>query len=193
MATQTQSGQVGLKDLYVAILTKDDGTGVEYEAPFKLAPAVNAKVSPKVESAVDYGDDGAVETATALGEIDVELEVNSLTIGSYEKLMGHTYMNGMLVKNADDISPYVALGFRSAKGDGSEVFVWLYKGRFQAAEQEYKTKEGNIQFQHPKLKGTFVNRSYDNNWMISGDSSDTEFGLKDMWFTEVIEKDTVAA
>ncbi|SFT04083.1 major tail protein [Marininema halotolerans] len=190
MATST-SAVVGLKDLYVAVLSKDDDTGATYETPFKIAPAVSAKVSPKVETTTDYGDDGPVETSTSLGEVEVEIETNSLPLEIQAQLLGHKYENGLLTKAAGDTAPYVAFGFRSTKSDGSELFIWLYKGRFEPIENEFKTKGDKVEFQHPKMSGKFVKRSFDDKWQVVGDSSDTNFKLGSTWFKQVIEESTV--
>lgn len=187
----SNSALVGLKDLYFAKLTQDDSTGVTYETPVKLAPAVTARITPQVETATDYGDDGPTETATSLGGVEVEIETTALPLDKQATLLGHTYQNGMLVKNAGDVAPYVALGFRSPKADGTELFVWLYKGKFSPVEMQLQTKGENVEFQHPTIQGTFVKREFDDNWMISGDSSDTSFQLVDEWFSRVIEPDDV--
>ncbi|MBD1373714.1 phage tail protein [Hazenella sp. IB182357] len=186
----TNSAQVGLKDLYYALLTKDDSTGVTYDTPQKLAPAVSATVTPNVESATDYADDGAFETTNSLAAVDVSIETNQLPLDKQAALAGHTVENGMLIKKSTDISPYVALGFRSLKADGSELYVWLYKGKFNPIETSLQTKGESVEFQHPTISGTFVKREHDDAWSISGDTSDTEFKLKNDWFTKVIEKDT---
>lgn len=184
--TVSKSGQVGLKRLHIALQTKDDATGATYDVPSPVAPAVNAKITPKVTSETDYGDDGAVDTASALGEVEVEIETTSLPLDIQAKLLGHKYQNGLLVKSANDTAPYVAMAFEAPKSDGSSLFVWLYKGRFELLEREHKTKQDKVEFQHPKLKAKFVRREFDKNWEVSGDSSDTAFTLANTWFTKVI-------
>lgn len=185
--TASKSAQVGLRDLYVAVLTDDSATGTTYETPVKLAPAVQASISPQVETATDYGDDGPVETASSLSGIEVEIETTQFTVEQQALVLGHKYEGGLLVRNSGDVAPYVALGFRSEKADGSYLYVWLYKGKFQPAEMQHQTKGENVEFQHPTIQGTFVKREFDDNWMISGDSSDTTFQWKDAWFQQVVE------
>jgi phi13 family phage major tail protein len=180
--------QVGLKDLHFALLTKDDATGVTYGEPEKIAGAINAKISPKSNTETLYADDGPAETATALGEIEVEIEVKDLPLSVQAKLFGHTLENGVLTKNADDTAPYVALGFRSKKSNGKYRFVWLYKGRFELPEQEYKTGEDKPSFQTPKAKATFIKREFDNAWQAIGDEDETGFTAGATWFDQVYTK-----
>jgi phi13 family phage major tail protein len=178
--------QVGLKDLHYAILTKDDLTGVAYQTPVKIAGAINAKISPKSETQTLYADDGPSESVTTLGEIEVEFEAKDLPLSVQAALLGHSISNGILVKNANDTAPYVALGFRSQKSNGKYRFVWLFKGRFETPEQEYKTKENQPSFQTPKIKGTFVKRDFDNNWQIIGDEDEAGFTAGSTWFNAVV-------
>lgn len=178
--------QIGLRDLYYAILTKDDSTGVAYQTPVKIAGAINAKISPKVDTQTLYADDGPSETVTSLGEIEVEFEVKDLPLTVQAALLGHTISNGVLTKDADDVAPYVALGFRSQKSNGKFRYVWLFKGRFETPEQEYKTKEDKPSFQTPKLKGTFVKRDYDGVWQVIGDEDETGFTQASTWFNAVV-------
>lgn len=178
--------QVGLKDLHYAIVTKDDSTGVAYQAPVKIVGAINAKISPKSETQTLYADDGPSETATTLGEIEVEFEAKDLPLPVQAALLGHTMSNGILIKSASDTAPYVALGFRSQKSNGKYRFVWLFKGRFETPEQEYQTKEDKPSFQTPKLKGTFVKRDYDERWQIIGDEDEAGFTAGSTWFNSVV-------
>jgi phi13 family phage major tail protein len=178
--------QVGLRDLYYAILTKDDSTGVAYQTPVKIAGAITAKISPKSETQTLYADDGPSESVTTLGEIEVELEAKDIPLSVQAALLGHSISNGILIKNANDTAPYVALGFRSQKSNGKYRFVWLFKGRFETPEQEYKTKEDKPSFQTPKLKGTFVKRDFDNNWQIIGDEDEAGFTQANTWFNAVV-------
>jgi phi13 family phage major tail protein len=146
--------QVGLKNLYYAVLTKDDATGVSYLAPVKIAGAINAKISPKSNTEVLYADDGPDETATALGEIDVEFEAKDISLADQAALLGHSIVGGVMLKKATDVAPYVALGFMSKKSNGQYRYIWLTKGMFALPDQEYATGEDKPKFQTPKLKGT---------------------------------------
>lgn len=181
--------QVGLRDLHYATLTKDDASGVTYGTPVKIAGAINAKISPKMNSATLYADDGPDEVASALGEITVELQVKDLGLATQAALLGHTVgTDKVMLKNADDVAPYVAIGFKSLKSNGKFRYVWLYKGKFQLPEQEYKTREDNPEFQTPSISGTFIKRQKDGAWQAIGDEDDTGFTGGATWFTAVYAK-----
>lgn len=187
MAGPSNSAQIGLADLHVAILKKDATDGVEYETPIKLAPAVSASLTSNVDSAIDYGDDGPVETASSFGGVEVEIETTQLNVEQQALLLGQKYENGLLVNSSTAVPPYLALGFKSRKADGSFLFVWLYKGKFESVDRQLQTKGESVEFQHPTIRGTFVKRDFDDNYQVSGDSSDENFTLADTWFESVVE------
>ena len=194
--------QVGLRDLHYIKLKTDVGTGddagVEYDygtggtdKPKQIAGAINARISPTSNTATLYADDGPDEVATALGEITVELNVKDLPLDVQADLLGHTVTSGVMYRSADDVAPYVAIGFRSVKSNGKYRYVWLYKGKFNLPEQEYKTKEDTPEFQTPTITGTFVKRIYDGAWQAIVDEDDLdpdnpEIDVDD-WFDEVYE------
>jgi len=179
--------QVGLKNLYYAVLTKDDATGVSYLAPVKIAGAINAKISPKSNTEVLYADDGPDETATALGEIDVEFEAKDISLTDQAALLGHSIVGGVMLKKATDVAPYVALGFMSKKSNGQYRYIWLTKGMFALPDQEYATGEDKPKFQTPKLKGTFVKRTYDDLWQRIADEDHPDYvaSIGANWFNSV--------
>lgn len=187
MAGPNNSAQIGLADLHVALLTKDATDGVEYETPIKLAPAVSASLTSNMDSAIDYGDDGPVETASSFGGVEIEIETTQLNVQQQALLLGQEYKDGLLVNNSIAVPPYLALGFKSLKADGNYLFVWLYKGKFESVDQQLQTKGESVEFQHPTIRGTFVKRDYDDNYKISGDSSDPDFTYADTWFDGVVE------
>lgn len=174
--------KIGMKDLYFAKLTKDDATGVAYDTPVLITGAISAKVSPDIDESTLYADDGAYETVSTVGKITVELELADLPLSVQAALLGHTLSNGVLVKKATDIAPYVAIGWKSLKSNGKYRYFWLLKGKFQVPDDESKTKEEKISFQNAKIKGTFVCRVYDDNWELVGDEDETDFDATD-WFT----------
>jgi len=176
------SVKVGLKDLYYAMLTKDDATGATYEAPALVAGAISAKISAKTDSVTLYADDTAFETASSLGEIDLELEMADLPLSVQAALLGHTVNNGVLEATNTDVAPYVAVGFRALKSNGKYRYYWLLKGKFQIPDDESKTKEDKVSFQTAKLKGTFVCRVYDGKWKLVGDEDESGFAATG-WFS----------
>lgn len=156
---------IGLRHFHYAVLKKDDTTGVEYDTPKRLSRAISANINPNSNTNTLYADDGAAETATSLGEIDLEIGIDQLPIEDQAVLLGHTVdSKGGLLKKSTDEAPYVAVGFRSANSDGTDKLVWLYKGKFTVSQEQYQTKGENVEFQTPTMSAKFVKRDFDDAW-----------------------------
>lgn len=179
--------QIGLRDLTIAILKSDTSTGTTYDPPEKLERSISAKLSPKSNSEKVYSDDSVEEVINSLDSVDVEIELNQLTLASRAKLQGAKLVNGILKESKDDIAPTLALGFRSKKTNGKYRYVWLYKGSFAIPDDQYDTEEDKVKTQTAKLKGTFYPRESDGAYRVMAD--DDEVGIDatiiENWFTQV--------
>lgn len=179
------SAQIGLKNLVYAIMSQDDQYGAAYNVPVTAAGIIKAKISPKVNSATSYNDDGPDETASSMGEVDVEIEIKELPIDIQAAWLGHTVQNGVLIKKTTDNPPYLAIGFKAQKADGTYRYKWLLKGKFMVPGAEHETKTDSPKFQNASIKGTFVRRKYDNAWEYTGDEADPAFIAGGTWFNAV--------
>jgi phi13 family phage major tail protein len=183
MAGVTNSAPIGVENLVYAILTNEpSGT---YGAPTLISPAINVKVSPKSSIDTLYADNRAVEIVTNLGQIDVELEIQDLSLEVQADLLGHKIdpASKVMSYNTEDIPPYVAIGFKIKKGNRKYRYVWLLKGIFSEQEEEYATQEDKTKFQTPKINGTFVTR-VDGQWKYTADE-DSGFTGSSTWFSNV--------
>ncbi len=179
--------QIGLRDIHIALLTKDDNTGVTYDVPTKLERAISAKLTPKSNSENIYSDDSVEDVVTSFEGVDVEIEINQLALESRAKLQGAKVIKGILIESKDDMPPTIALGFKSKKSNGKYRYVWLLKGKFELSSDEYDTEGEKPQPKSAKLKGTFFARDYDGNYRFIGDEDAVgiDMTIIDAWFTAV--------
>lgn len=178
--------QIGLKDVYYAILQDDPASGTPtYNAPVKLAGAISANVNPNASNETLFADDGPYETASTIGQISLELSVADLALDVQAALLGHTKAGGVLIKKSSDIPPFVAVGFRSLKSNGKYRYTWLAKGKFAAPEQANETKGDSVSFQTPTISGSFLKRDCDDEWERHVDEDDADYLpiLGTNWFT----------
>ncbi|APF27617.1 MULTISPECIES: major tail protein [Clostridium] len=152
----------GLHGFRYCILTNDDVAGFEYETEIKrLIGARSIKVDNKVNDAKLYGDDQLLETASAIGSIDVDIDVADLTLEQQGELLGYKYENGVLTEDKDFNPPYIAFGFVAPKSNGGTRMVWLLKGKMQPISGEGKTQDDKVEFQTQKAKFIFMPRVND--------------------------------
>lgn len=149
----------GLRDVYVAKVTQNDTEGYTAGTPVKMARAIKAKISDKFTSEKLYSDDGVEGMLQAYEGTDVELEVNTLAAADRAAFFGQAYLNGFLIKSAEDEAPEVALGYRVRRLNGKFDFVWMYCGRFaQGNEDNYETEAASKTAKTNTVKGEFYQR-----------------------------------
>ena len=179
--------QMGLKDIHIAILTEDIASGATYETPEKLERAISAKLSPKSNTENIYSDDSVEDVIAAFEGVDVEIEVNQLSLASRAKLQGAKVVKGVLIENKDDIPPTIAIGFKSKKTNGKYRYVWLLKGKFELSSDEYDTEAEKPNPKSAKLSGKFYARDFDGNYrfIVDEDGTGVDASIVSSWFTKV--------
>lgn len=186
---------VGLKNLHVAKITKDDDTGTTYDAVVrKIAMAVNASIKPSTSTENFYADDQIAETVNQLGDIVVDLEMGHLTTADQAYLLGATVnTDGVLEFSSTDQAPYVGIGFEAEKSNGAKRMVWLYKGKFGLPEASSQTKQDKVNFQTEKISATFIARQSDGKWKGQVDSDDegVDASVITNWFASVYKSTPV--
>ncbi|MNM08204.1 hypothetical protein D3C81_182700 [compost metagenome] len=158
---------IGLRDVVYAKLVTDPafGTGLAtYETPKKIPGAITASINPNASTETLFADDGPYETASTIGNIGLELNVADLPIEVQADLLGHTLAGGVLIRKSSDIPPWIAVGFRSLKSNGSYRYTWLAKGKFSLPEQANQTKADSINWNTATISGSFVKRECDDEW-----------------------------
>ena len=180
---------VGLKNIYYAKQLTDtaaNGTvagSATYDTPKKIGNAVSVDINPTIQKAQLFGDDMAVATSTSLGEVTVTLETTDIPLADLAILLGNTYdsVSGTITAKGSDIAPYVGIAFESEKHNGGVRCVKLLKGKFAPSQETMNTKGEQIQYNVPKIEGTFVARLSDGGWKITKDvAADTS---TDEWYT----------
>lgn len=177
--------RIGCSNLVYAPLTTDSGTELTYGEVVPLPRVMKVNINPNPSSETLFADDGPSDTAVTLGKIEVEIDKAALTTTEKAALLGHTVdTEGVLVSGANDVAPYVAIGFKTLKSDGTYRYVWLLKGKFMEPEDNNETKGDSISFQNDTIKGEFAKT--DRIFTVGGKSVQP-------WKVEVNEGDTDAA
>lgn len=156
--TIVRSRLCGLKDIYIAEVTVNDGTTYTTGTPVKLARALSAKVSDKFTMEKVYSDDNVEDIVEQYEGTDIDISVNTLAPQDYAALYENLYKNGFLLKASGDGAKEIAIGWRSKRRNGKYEFTWYYCGKLERPEMSYETQEDKIKTQTSSLKGSFYAR-----------------------------------
>lgn len=149
----------GLKDIYVAEVTVNNGTTYTTGTPQKLARALSAKVTDKFTQEKVYSDDNVEEIVEQYEGTEIDFSVNTLAPQDYAMLFENLFKNGFLLKAAGDGSKEIAIGWRAKKRNGKYEFTWYYCGKLERPDMNYETQEDKVKTQTAGLKGNFYSRT----------------------------------
>lgn len=170
-----KSNRINVKGLVFCLLTSDTSTGVTYGEVEDMAPAMTVQVTPTQATGVLYGNGVQTENIGKLTALAVKLEVNKIPIEKRAKMLGHKYQQGVMIKNADDEAPYIAMGYVIEGTNGYSEYVWLLKGRAQEITSNAQQQNDKINFATDSLNINFIARDYDGNLEFDGDTANADF------------------
>ena len=162
MATYSR---VGLRDVIFWKLTADTASTLTYEsaAETETVDAIDVSIShANADPDILYADDIENDVLYPDTELTVTLEVKELPLALQAKLLGNLVgTKNEIVEVAGATPPYYAMGFKSAKRDGNDRYVWLVKGRAQPLDEQFHTKEKAPTRQNDTISLTFIKRTKD--------------------------------
>lgn len=179
---------IGIDKAYFAPML--DEIAETYETPFKLDPIQNLQIEPQTNTSSQYGDNIAIETATAMGTIEGTATFTGLTPEIEAAILGHKYVadDRRVIKSASDIAPMGAFLYRRMRSDGGYRYKVFYRGRFAVPSEETATKEDQVEFQSSELSITFAPRLSDQVYEMSIDADKATALVPDKWATKFFEK-----
>ena len=169
---------IGLKNVVIAPLTKDDATETTYGTVESLVGAIEASITPQnTDPEVQYADDGEYDTVYPDPELEFRLRMADIPLDKRKLLFDNKIdQNGVLIKNASDKPTYFAVGFKSEKADHTYRYVWLYKVRATPMTENYATKEGDtITRQTGEIVFTAIKRTSDGQYQAVADEGANGF------------------
>lgn len=182
MATPAASPKVastiGMKNVVIAPLTKDDDSGATYGELQLMAGAIEASITPEnADPDIQYADDVEFDTVNPDPELTFKTKMADVPLSVQEMIFSNTLDdNGVLVRTANDKPNYFAVGFKSEKADHTYRYVWLLKVRAKPLTENYATKEGRtINRQTPEVEWTAIKRTYDGHYQYVADEGQNGF------------------
>jgi len=148
--------KIGLKNFLFGILTEQNDGSASYGVAQKPAKAISCSVSISNNDAKLYADDALAESDTTFQSGTVTLGLDDENDAMLATLLGHQIADGVVVRNGNDIAPYVGLGRIVSKLVGG-VRKWkvefLCKVKFSEPSNDENTKEEQVSFATSTIEG----------------------------------------
>lgn len=198
----------GASDLVAAEVLKDDNeTDGGYEAGeiFGVAGLDEIGKTTETSSEPRYFDNVPALVITSTGADEITCTVSGVPLDVVAKLTGQFYdeSTGTLIEGARE-TRYFAMGYKTKKSNGSEVFVWRLKGTFSIPDTTNKTENDGTDAEGQELTYTGIMTTHKFSKVVDKNGNklgakainvDLEKGLADAtgFFEKVQTPDTLKA
>lgn len=154
----------GVADLVAAEVTGDDNEtdgGYVTGAVFDVAPVSELGRTTETSSEPHYYDNVPAIVVSSTGSDEVTVNTAGIPLEVIAKITGQTYdeTTGMLVEGVRE-TKYFALGYKTKKTNGEEVFVWRLKGTFNIPDSTHKTEDDGTDGEGQELTYTGISTTH---------------------------------
>ena len=191
----------GIRGLVAAEVLTDDAEKFECGVPFAVAGVAELSRTTETSNESHYYDNVPAVVIDSTGADEVTITASAIPFEALAKLTGQTYdaSKGMFVEGERQ-AKYFAIGYITEKTDGTEVFVWRLKGKFNVPDSTHATKDDGAEANGQELVYTGINTAHKftslGNKTAKAVNVDTSVntGVKEAtFFEEVQTPDTVKA
>jgi len=191
---------VGLDSLYIALVSADAAAAYTAGTPEWLAPAAEASFEPSQNTETQYADDQAYDVMYSRGEVKITLDVTKIPPEMLALITGNVFnaASGRVFENGGTPA-YFAVGGRALKSNGSYVYFWWLKGKFDMPKESATTKGDTPDPKLVQVVFTAIKTIYkwdlgsvtDGVYRVFGDTDTTNFSATG-WFAAVQAPSVVA-
>jgi phi13 family phage major tail protein len=151
----------GIRGLVAAEVITDDKDTYEAGTPFEVAGVAELSRTTEASSEAHYYDNAPAVIIDSTGSDEVTISASAIPFDVLAKLTGQHYdeATGMFIEGERD-SKYFAIGYITKKTDGTEVFVWRLKGKFNIPDSTHVTEDDGSDASGQELVFTGVNTNH---------------------------------
>lgn len=191
----------GIRGLVAAEVIKDDTEAYECGTPFPIAGVAELSRTTESSSESHYYDNVPAVVIDSTGADEVSITASAIPFEALAKITGQVYdaTKGMFVEGERN-AKYYAIGYITEKTDGTEVFVWRLKGKFNIPDSTHATKDDGAEANGQEITFTGVNTAHKFTALsnktakaINVDTSVNKSVTETEFFAEVQTPDTVKA
>ena len=151
----------GIRGLVAAEVTTDSIEAFECGTPFPIAGVAELSRTTETTSEAHYYDNVPAVVIDSTGSDEVTITASAIPFEALAKITGQHYdeSKGMFVEGERD-SKYFAIGYVTEKTDGTEIFVWRLKGKFNIPDSTHATKDDGAEANGQEIVFTGINTTH---------------------------------
>ena len=181
----------GIRGLVCAEVTTDSTEEFACSTPFEVAGVAELSRTTETTSEPHYYDNVPAIVIESTGSDEVTITASAIPFDVLAKITGQTYdaEKGMFVEGERQ-SKYFALGYITEKTDGTEIYVWRLKGKFNIPDSTHATKDDGAEANGQEIVFTGINTNHKTAKAVNVDTSVNKVVEAD-FFKTVQTPDTV--
>lgn len=151
----------GVENLVAAEILKDDVDGIVYGSPFAIAGTASIGRTTENATETHYYDNIPAIVITSEGADTITCGVSGIPLDVLAKITGQTFdeLTGALIEG-ERVQKYFALGYKTSKTDGTDVYVWRLKGSFAIPDSTHNTKNASAEANGQEVVFTGISTTY---------------------------------
>lgn len=152
----------GVEGLVAAeVLTDDDEAGYTTGSVFAVAGVAEISKTTDSSNEAHYYDNIPAVIVSNTASDEVTISVSAIPFDVLATITGQVYdsTTGALVEGPRDFK-YFALGYKTKKTNGDEVYVWRYKGTFNVPDQTNTTENDGTDANGQELVYTGISTTH---------------------------------
>lgn len=190
----------GIRGLVAAEVVSDTSETFECGTPFAVAGVAELSRTTESSSESHFYDNIPAVVIDSTGADEVTITASAIPFEALAKLTGQVYDadKGMFVEGERD-SKYFAIGYITKRTDGTEIFVWRLKGKFNIPDSTHATEDDGAEANGQEIVFTGINTTHKftalGNKTAKAVNVDTGINkvAESEFFAEVQTPDTVSA
>lgn len=151
----------GIRGLVCAEVKADTTEAFECDVPFAVAGVAELSRTTETTNESHYYDNVPAIVIESTGADEVTITASAIPFDVLAKITGQTYdaEKGLFVEGERQ-SKYFAIGYITEKTDGTEIFVWRLKGKFNIPDSTHATKDDGAEANGQELVFTGINTTH---------------------------------
>ena len=151
----------GIRGLVGAEVTTDSTESFECGTPFPIVGVAELSRTTETTNESHYYDNVPAIVIESTGADEVTITGSAIPFDVLAQITGQTYdaEKGMFVEGERQ-SKYFAIGYITEKTDGTEIFVWRLKGKFNIPDSTHATKDDGAEANGQELVFTGINTTH---------------------------------
>lgn len=151
----------GVENLVCAEVLSDDADKYETGEVFDIAGVAELGRTTENSSETKYYDNIPALVLDSVGADTVTCSVSAIPLDVLAKITGQAYdeETGTFVEGQRE-AKYFALGYKTKKTNGNEVFVWRFKGKFSIPDSSHATETAGTESNGQEIVYTGISTTH---------------------------------